>query len=791
MDELLFETYIPYPDAQDMIESTGAPSAQAELSEPTRRVGKQEGDLSLDKLMLDLGIYDDFIDPAAPTRTEEAAPKAGDASPLPEAEPEPSEPEPADFEAAEPEETRPKRAWRRKNKPAKAAGPEEISENAPDHTILRADEKPEDEPELESAYLRRVARREAARAEREDALPLSEAERNAPPDETGAEDDDLYQLDSDIAEEMEDRERRRSKNPFVEKLTAPLVRYLATRKAREKILEEEAAIWPAPVDIRQTPELSAAKASRYYNSQVFPLGTRLYISLFLTLVLAWIALRLPLAGLLRQNTPMQAAVSFVFLLVNMLCALDILTTGMQQLFHLQPAMEALCVVSCLAACLDAFLTMLGVGSALPFCALPSASLTAALWGEKLFCLAQTDNFNTASAKGREYSYLCAEQDTDGMNVITRSYQARGGIVRRSEEADGAQRMYFATAPLLLIAAVVLAILSTIGQKWNLIFHNLSAYFAICANIGGFLCFALPYHTASLRLRNIGAALAGWAGCEEIGRSHRFIVKDSDLFLPDQIRIGHVEIPDNTNVEKVLSYTVSVLEESGSSISSVFAHLMERYNCPRLTVTSFKCEEGGFTATIHNESVVVGAQGFMHLKHIHVPHNINTENAVCIGIAGELAGVFNLEYYAARSKKDAMELFRRGRTQPMFAIRDFNITPLMIQQMFDIPVNNFVFPSFRERYRLSSQFDSKDTPPAVILRRRDLSQVVQAVAQIRRLYTACRTNALISIGSSLLAMLIVFLTMHGGNIAAVTAGGMLSYSVLAALPVAGLAIWALF
>lgn len=755
MDELLFETYIPDLDAPDPAKPVGAPSAQTIPSEPTRRVGEQDKELEIDRLMLDLGIYDDFIIPDL---------TADDSSP--------AKSEPGEEEKAE-----------------AAAKAEPDSE--PIHTILRADEKPEEEPELESAYIRRIARREALRAEREDSIPLSDEELNAPAEDD--EDDELHASDGELAGEQEARERRsHSRQPaFLEKLSAPLVRYLATRQARQKIQEEEAAIWPAPVDIRQTPELSPASAARYYRSQVFPLGTRLYISLFLTLVLAWIALRLPLAGQLCRNTPMQAAVSLVFLLVNMLCALDIITAGARQLFHFQPAMEALCLVSCLAACVDAVLTVLGFGVSLPFCALPSASLTAALWGEKLFCLAQSDNFNTASAKGSEYSYLCAESDTNGLNVLTRSYQAKGGIVRRSEETDGAQRAYFTAAPLLLIAAVILAVLSTIGQKWLFVFHNLSAYFAICANIAGFLCFALPYHTASLRLRNIGAALAGWAGCEEIGRSHRFIVKDSDLFQPNQIRIAHVEFPDNTIVEKVISYTVSVLEASGSSIASVFTHMMENYNCPMLTVASFKCEEGGFTATIHNESVVVGSQGFMHLKHVHVPHNINTENAVCIGISGELAGVFNLEYSPAKSKKNAMELFQRGRTQPMFAIRDFNITPLMIRDMFDIPVNNFIFPSFRERYRLTSQFDSKDTPPAVILRRRDLFLVAQSVAQIRKLYTACRMNTLISIGTTLLAMLIVFLTIHGGNMAAVTAGGMLLYSVLSALPLAALAIWALF
>lgn len=751
MDDLLFENYTPEADAPDALNpGRAAASAQTRRSESIRRTKEQDFDQMLDALLLDLGEYQSFADTdMAPTISLDEAP-IEDLSPTSDTPP--------------------------------------TTESASQPAIARADEQPEDEPELESAYLRRVARREAQRSDAQ-AYPASEPEDMPPSD--GEEYDEFYELDSEIAEELDDyRERLENRPAFLEKLAGPLIRFLATQKTRQKLREQEAASWPAPVDIRQTPELSPAKAARYYGAQIRPLETRLYISLFLTLVLAWIGLRLPLAGQLCRNIPMQSAVSLVFLLTAMLCALDVVTAGVRQLFHFQPAMEALCVVSCLAACLDALLVTLGIGSALPFCALPAASLSAALWGEKLNCMAQSINLSTA-AQSRDSSILSAEQDSDGLPSLLRSDRAHDGIVRRSEEPDGSRHAYAVAAPLLLLVSLVLGVLSTIGQVWTCVFHNLSAYLSVCANISGFLCFALPYLMAVLPLRRSGAAIAGWSGCADIGRTRRIILKDTDLFPPGMIRLSLAHIPDGVNVEKVVSYAVSILTVSGSSVTGAFSELMQYRKYALLTVNDFKCHDGGgFSAYIHGENVLVGSQGFLNLMGIRLPQDlqIEAESAVCVAISNELVGVFRLEYIPVKGVHKALDLLQRGRTQPVFAIRDFNITPLMIQNLFHIPAIRFEFPSFRERYRLSSLFGSDDTPPAAILLRPSVRCAVETAERGRKLYTACVLSTVLSIFSTVLGLLFLFLNLHSGNFAAMATGRMLLYSVLWALPLFGIAYW---
>ncbi len=749
MDDPLYENYLPDYDGLDgLLTSPAPPQAQAVMPEPAGR--SEDIDDMLDSLLLELGDYSDYD--VAPANDEAAW-----------------ENEPAPEEDALPEDEAASEETDESDEPPR---------DAHEHRILGADEKPEEEPELESAYIRRVARRETRRAAR--------AEGQLPPEDAPEIQPDA--AESEPAAEFDDiRERHEHKPNFAEKLAGPLIRFLATQKARQKLREQEASTWPAPVDIRQTPELPPRKAARYYGSQVYPLGTRLIILVFLTLVLAWIGFRLPLAGQLRRNVPMQAAVSLVFLLTAMLCALDVVSTGLRQIFRLQPGLQALCAASCLAGCLDALLVTLGVGTGLPFCAAASASLAAALWGEKLECQAQSINLATA-AHSRENAILSAEEEDDGLYALVRSDRAHDGIVRRSEEPDCVQNAYAAAAPIFLFAAPLLAILSTLGHAWSDIFHNLSAYLAVCAGVSGFLGFALPYFLAVLRFRQCGAAIAGWPGCADIGRAHRVILTDADLFPPGSIELNSIAVYAGVTPEKVVSWTVSVLRHSGSSVADAFSDLMEHKKYSLVTVEDFSCHDaGGFSAYIHNENILVGSQGFMNLMGIRLPAELQGENSICVAISNELVGVLDLIYRPAPGVRRALDLLLLGRVQPVFAVRDFNITPLTIQKIYDIPAINFEFPSFRERYRLSHLFGRDETLPSAVLLRPNARCAVETADYGRRLYTSCIAAAALSLLGVVLGLLLVFLNLRNGS-GAIGAGRLLLYSLAWVLPIFGLGYW---
>lgn len=186
----------------------------------------------------------------------------------------------------------------------------------------------------------------------------------APAEEEAPAAEDMPPEEEAPAEPEAPREEKRPRRPvrrpeepeekpsFKDRFLTPLARYFATRAARKDLQRAEAAKWPDPDEYDQVEEVSPKKANKFYVQQVQAFGFRLKVCVFLCIVLAWISLRLPMAGLLGKSLQAQAGVSLVLLLTVMVAALDIVAAGLRQLFALQPGMESLSSLAALISALD-------------------------------------------------------------------------------------------------------------------------------------------------------------------------------------------------------------------------------------------------------------------------------------------------------------------------------------------------------------------------------------------------------------------------------------------------------
>lgn len=572
---------------------------------------------------------------------------------------------------------------------------------------------------------------------------------------------------------------------FKERFLTPAVRLIATRLAKRQMQDAEAANWPEPVDIRETPELTARKAGKFYTSLMGPLRIRFRIALVLCAALAWIGLGLPAFGLLGRSVQMQAGVSLILTLAVMMAALDVVSCGLRQLFDLHPGAESLAALAAILSCLDGVAVLLGHGEYAPFCAIGGVALTAALWGEVLTCRAMRRTLKTA-ASSKNPSVLTAEADgsADGVRSLMRSERGTSeGIVRRSETQDFCQSVYAAAAPFLLIGAVALSVLASLGGRGHFL-HTLSALVSVSASFAAFFTFPLPWSIASRRLRNSGAAVAGWAGCEHIGRTRRIVITDEDLFPAGTTKFSEINVQEGVFLGKVVASTAALIEASGSGVSSLFQELVDRrgYHIP--PVDEFAVHEGGgLEGIVGGERVLVGSAGFMNLMGIRLPQNLQAKNSICTAIAGELVGVFVIEYIPVTSVQDALVTLMRGRTQTVFAIRDFNITPRMISRLFRMPTDNFNFPTFRERYRVTEAGASEEAPIDAVITRGGMLPLVEAAEAGRKVYNTTRAGAFIDLIGSVIGMVIMFLLCRAGSFDTAGVGNVLSFMLLWALPVA--------
>ena len=561
----------------------------------------------------------------------------------------------------------------------------------------------------------------------------------------------------------------------------PLVRMAATRLARRQMQKAEAANWPDPVEYRETEELPPKKASKFYGQQLRPLRFRCRVCFFLCLILTWISMGFPMAGVLGKSLAVQAGVSLMLLATVMMATLDILAAGARQLFDLRPGAEALALLSALLSCVDAGMVMSGYGSFLPFCAVGAISLTAALWGEKLDCLARARTMR-AAAVSHTPSAVTAGDNGRGGRYICRSQRPVEGIVRRSEEADLCRTVYGTAAPILLLVSLALAVLASLNGRGAYFLHTLSALLSVSASFSAFFSFPLPYCLTAGKLQNSGAAIVGYAGAASIGKARRVVISDSDLFPPGTMKLTAINILEGAPVEKVVADTTCLLSASGSGVTGVFMELMARRKYAMPKPEEFRCHEGGgLSARVDGEQVLVGSAGFMNLMGIRLPQNMTVRNAICTAISGELMAVFNLEYTPVSSVQDALVTLLQGHTQPIFAIRDFNITPLMIRHLFRMPTDNFNFPTFRDRYRIAASAAGMDDPIAAVLSRGGMGPMVDAAEAGRKLYGACRIGAVLSLAGTVIGLVTMFLLCRAGSYDTATAGNVLSYMLLWALP----------
>jgi len=315
-------------------------------------------------------------------------------------------------------------------------------------------------------------------------------------------------------------------------------------------------------------------------------------------------------------------------------------------------------------------------------------------------------------------------------------------------------------------------------------HTLAVLLTVCASFSGLMSYGLPFSMLAKKLAAAGAALAGWGGACEVDDAVGTIITDFDVFPSGTLSISGVRVFQKSAAEKVIAYTGSVIAESGSGLSEVFADVMKKHNYRHYPICDFACYEGGgIGATINGEELIIGSSNFMNLMGIRLPQNLNVKYAVFTAIDGQLVGVFSINYVPINSVQEALVTMLRSKFQPMFAIRDFNVTPLMLQQKFKISTDSIEFLTFEERYAISALAPSERAKPAAVLCREGLGPLADIVIGARRLKSAVWWSVIFSLAGSLLGMLIIFLICWLGGLAAASVSNVLVYMLAWLLPIA--------
>ena len=480
-------------------------------------------------------------------------------------------------------------------------------------------------------------------------------------------------------------------------------------------------------------------------------------------------------GIGRSQTAVASALMIAQLVIMILCV-DIIIRGVRTLVHAAPNIETLVLFSCVFSLASAAFSMLEITPwELPYCAVSGLSLAFAALGERYGLRAMTDTLKTASSSSEPYGVQAEYVEEIEKSVLKKISHRTDGFYNRLMHPDITETAYKFFTPFLLVAALVLSVIAAIaGGRAEYFLHILSATLAAAAPFSAMLAFSIPFGIVARSIKKSGAAIAGWGGADDIYYTDGACVTDDDLFPPSALGFDGAKLYDNSATKKIISYTAGLLIASGSSIGAKFAEVLKSQGITPIEAGDFECSEGGVTALMHGERVIVGSAAFMNLYGIRIPEEVNLKNALFTAINGRLMAAFVIEYEPRFSVQAALISMLKWRIKLFFAVRDFNITPLMVEQKFKVSLEDFEYIQARDSYIVSDLSSGKAGRMAAVLSREGFGPFAEAVTGGRILRTAALASTVISILSAILGLLLVYSISWAGSFHAARPGNLILY-----------------
>ena len=500
---------------------------------------------------------------------------------------------------------------------------------------------------------------------------------------------------------------------------------------------------------------------------------------FAVTVLMWLPPLVQYLGYMPEAyaaEPLLSCLPF-FVAEALVCLLgrDVFVYAWEQLLERKITYELLTALLALASLTDTalafFLPERAAAVPIPFHSIGALAVTAALFGRTQLFRAMYDTFRVAAVGEPPYMVTVTAGGAAKRNG------ALTGFSNRVHRDDAASRTQTLLLPLILTAALVFSVLSTVRvHSWAMLAWNLSALLAGANALSFPLVYPLPLRRITSRLAKCGGALGGWVGADAIRRSNCVILSDSDLFPPGTLTLNGLKIFSEES-GKVISYAATMAHASESGLARLFDVLLQNEGGTLQPLSDLNFyEQGGVVGTIRGETVLFGTASFCRKMGITLPSGLTLKTGVFLAVDGALIAVFAVKYMAAENVDWALHALHRSHITPVLAVRDGNITPALLKRKFGTDARA-VYPKLSTRLALSGHGPGK---PLALLYREGLMPYAEIAVGSKRLCRAVRVGTVLSMLSSVVGTLLAFYLTNVAAYNALTPYSMLAFSLLWAL-----------
>jgi len=479
-----------------------------------------------------------------------------------------------------------------------------------------------------------------------------------------------------------------------------------------------------------------------------------------------------------SNGVLMTGVLLVMQLFVMLLCVEVPLRGICSLIKGKVTAETLIAASCFVSFLDGIIVLLGRNSerGLPFAVVSAFSVVFGMRGLRSYYIGMRNSLRVAVRAKAPWGIVTDDESVQDRSVLKRVPGAVDGFYKNLIRRDICEHIYTYAAPIMLIAALVFAFLSTVvrGRGGEFI-HALGALVAISASFSCMSAYSGTFRLISSIARRGGCAVAGWAGADKIASSDGAFITDNDLFPQGTQSISGIRLMGIAGDYKAVECAGSLIIASGSGLENPFREFMRANHITPVHVERFTCYEGGgIGGVIRGENILVGTMAFMNLMGVRMPDDIRGANTVFLAINRKLAAVFTVSYTPSNAVQSSLLAMRNTKVNMLFALKDFNVSPKMLQKKFKVSMDGVEYIPVSDCYKIEQEDELHDNDAAGIVSLGNLTSFAQVASKAAQLRQITRLNTAVSLLGSAAGMFLVFCMCWNGPISSVTSWAMVLF-----------------
>ena len=442
------------------------------------------------------------------------------------------------------------------------------------------------------------------------------------------------------------------------------------------------------------------------------------------------------------------------LCLSMLAADDVLLAGAYRLAIFRPTLDTVAAAGAFSALAQGVWHALQKGDAMPYSAVAQMVLFYCLLAKRGRLLTLRRTYKAAGLSARP-ACVCTKEDGKQRSMAYKVQQDQGPDLECVDRPDAVMRFSQFYGPLALVASAVLAFMASFGaRRPDRFVDSLAAIAAMAAPVGMLLSAATPGVRISKKLFTAGTALLNYQCARELAWAELAVLTDPDIFPNGSVAISGMKVARNMSMERAVASAAAALKTVGGGLSHVFSDFAKQQYIfvPEPSRAQYY-ENGGVSVQIGRDSVLCGSASFLMRMGVQVTEGRTIKSGVFVAINSSFAAVFALKYNAQPQVKSAFRVLRLGRLRPVLAVKDFNATPFMVEDKFELRPGQAEFPAVEERVALAiaSQNQSQEAKPLALLSRDSMLSFCECVTAARRLCRAVRFNLVCSTASAVFGM----------------------------------------